>query len=72
MKVKKVRGADGKTSYTVGSNENGNYLRAEADSLALEFRLHSKEIHENFINNDERVFNALLPIRDGLMVCYKK
>ena len=25
-----------------------------------------------FINNDERVFNMLLPIRDGLMVCYKK
>ena len=25
-----------------------------------------------FINSDERVFNMLLPIRDGLMVCYKK
>ena len=25
-----------------------------------------------FINNDERVFNTLFPIRDGLMVCYKK
>ena len=25
-----------------------------------------------FINNDERVFNTLLPVRDGLMVCYKK
>ena len=32
---------------------NLNYLRAEADSLALEFRLHSKEIHQSFINNDE-------------------
>ena len=32
---------------------NLTYLRAEADSLALEFRLHSKEIHQNFINNDE-------------------
>ena len=41
---------------------NLNYLRAEADSLALEFRLHSKEIHENFINNDEHsneIINAL-------------
>ena len=27
---------------------NLTYLRAEADSLALEFRLHSKEIHENY------------------------
>ena len=25
-----------------------------------------------FINNDDRVFNTLLPVRDGLMVCYKK
>ena len=25
-----------------------------------------------FINDDDRVFNTLLPIRDGLMVCYKK
>ena len=26
--------------------KNLTYVRAEADSLALEFRLHSKEIHE--------------------------
>lgn len=25
-----------------------------------------------FINQDDRVFNVLMPIRDGLMVCYKK
>ena len=25
-----------------------------------------------FINEDERVFNVLLPIRDGLMICHKK
>ena len=25
-----------------------------------------------FINDDDRVFNTLLPVRDGLMVCYKK
>ena len=41
---------------------NLNYLRAEADSLALEFRLHSKKIHENYINQDEfsnEILNAL-------------
>ena len=41
---------------------NLTYLRAEADSLALEFRLHSKEIHQNFINHDElsnEILNAL-------------
>ncbi|MDC3078958.1 dihydroorotate dehydrogenase (quinone) [Pelagibacteraceae bacterium] len=32
---------------------NLKYLRAEADSFALEFRLHSKDIHQNFLNQDE-------------------
>jgi predicted O-methyltransferase YrrM len=26
----------------------------------------------DFIQNDQRVFNTLLPIRDGLMLCIKK
>ena len=34
LDVRKVRGADNKTSYTVGSNENGNYLKAVADNAA--------------------------------------
>ena len=34
LTVKKVRGADAKTLYTVGSNENGNFLRAEAHNAA--------------------------------------
>ena len=34
LKVRKVRGADNKTIYTVGSNENGNYLKAEANNSA--------------------------------------
>ena len=33
--------------------KNLTYSRAEADSLALVFRFHSKEIHKNLINNDE-------------------
>ena len=32
LKVKKVRGADNKTIYTVGSNDNGNFLKAVADN----------------------------------------
>ena len=42
------------------------YLRAEADSLALEFRLHSKDIHKNFINNNDlsnEIVNTLEQIR---------
>ena len=34
LDVRKVRGADNKTVYTVGSNENGNFLRAVADNAA--------------------------------------
>ena len=34
LKVRKVRGADNKTNYTVGNNENGNYLKANAKNAA--------------------------------------
>ena len=34
LKVRKVRGADAKTKYTIGSNENGKYIRAEANNSA--------------------------------------
>jgi len=34
LKVRKVRGADNKTIYTIGSNENGNYYKAIADNAA--------------------------------------
>ena len=34
LEVRKVRGADKKTEYSVGSNDNGNYLKAVADNAA--------------------------------------
>ena len=34
LEVRKVRGADNKTIYSVESNENGNYLKAVADNAA--------------------------------------
>jgi len=34
LKIRKVRGADNKTIYTVGSNKNGNFLKAVADNAA--------------------------------------
>ena len=34
LDVRKIRGADNKTIYTVGSNENGNFLKAVADNAA--------------------------------------
>tara|TARA_X000001036_G_scaffold82183_1_gene73990 strand:+ start:454 stop:1104 length:651 start_codon:yes stop_codon:yes gene_type:complete len=34
LKVRKVRGADSKTVYTLGSNKNGNFLKAIADNAA--------------------------------------
>ena len=34
LEVRKIRGADNKTVYIVGSNENGNFLKAVADNAA--------------------------------------
>ena len=34
LEVRKVRGADSKTEYSVGSNNNGNFLKAVADNSA--------------------------------------
>ncbi len=34
LKVRKVRGADAKTEYTIGKNENGNFLKAVANNSA--------------------------------------
>ncbi len=65
--VKENPSIDGNTINLTEPNtenikNNLTYLRAEADSLALEFRLHSKEIHQSFINNNElsnEILNAL-------------
>ncbi len=56
--VKENPSIEGKTINLTEPNiesikKNLSYLRAEADSLALEFRLHSKEIHQKFINKNE-------------------
>ena len=34
LKVRKVRGADNKTNYSIGNNENGNFLKANANNAA--------------------------------------
>ena len=34
LKVRKVRGADSKTQYSLGSNENGKFIRSEANNSA--------------------------------------
>ena len=34
LEVRKVRGADNKTEYSLGSNDKGNYLKAVADNAA--------------------------------------
>ena len=34
LQVRKVRGADNKTLYTVGTNDNGNYLKSVANNAA--------------------------------------
>ena len=34
LEIRKIRGADNMTIYTVGSNENGNFLKAVAENAA--------------------------------------
>lgn len=34
LEVRKVRGADSKTLYSLGANENGNFIKAEANNSA--------------------------------------
>ena len=34
LEVRKVRGADNKTVYTIGANENGNFLKSVAENAA--------------------------------------
>ena len=34
LQVRKVRGADNKTQYSLGNNNNGNYIKAVADNAA--------------------------------------
>ena len=34
LKVRKVRGANAKTKYTLGNNDNGKYIKAEANNSA--------------------------------------
>ena len=52
LDVRKVRGAENKTEYSIGSNENGNYLKAVADNAAS--GLGKKviiDLNKNFIFN---------------------
>ena len=67
LEIRKVRGADNKTSYTVGSNENGNYLKAIADNAASGL---GKEIKIDlnktpFINITWKIEKALRGIKEN-------
>ena len=52
IKVRKVRNAKAKTIYTVGKNEKGNYLKAEANNAASGL---GKEIEINIDPNSKRL-----------------
>ena len=67
LEIRKVRGADNKTVYTVGSNENGNYLKAIADNAASGL---GKEIKINlnktpFINITWKIEKDLQGIKEN-------
>ena len=67
LEVRKVRGADSKTAYSVGTNENGNFLKAVADNAASGL---GKEIKINlnktpFINISWKVEKDLPGIKEN-------
>jgi hypothetical protein len=67
LEVRKVRGADNKTVYTVGSNENGNFLKATADNGASGL---GKEVKINlnktpFINITWKIEKDLFGIKEN-------
>ena len=67
LKVRKVRGADNKTIYTLGSNENGNYLKAEADNAASGLGKEVKiDLNKTpFINITWKIEKDLLGIKEN-------
>ena len=67
LEVRKVRGAENKTKYTIGFNENGNFLKAIADNAASGL---GKEIKINlnktpFINITWKVEKDLKGIKEN-------
>ncbi len=67
LEVRKVRGADAKTLYSIGSNENGNYLKAVAENAASGV---GKEININldktpFINITWKIEKDLKGIKEN-------
>ena len=67
LEIRKVRGADNKTNYTVGRNENGNFLKAVADNAASGL---GKEIKINlnetpFINITWKIEKDLQGIKEN-------
>ena len=44
---------------------NLNYIRAEADSIALEFRFHEKKIHKNYLSQNDVVNNIFKEIEQS-------
>ena len=67
LKVRKVRGADAKTLYSIGNNENGNYIKAVAENAASGI---GKEIKINldktpFINITWKIEKDLKGIKEN-------
>ncbi len=67
LEVKKVRGADNKTDYSVGSNKNGNFLKAVADNAAsgLGKKLKIDLNRTPFINITWKIEKDLAGIREN-------
>ena len=67
LEVRKVRGADNETIYSVGSNDNGNFLKAIADNaasgLGKEVKIDLKKTP--FINITWKIEKDLIGIKEN-------
>ena len=67
LEVRKIRGADNKTEYSVGSNEKGNFLKAVANNAASGLGKEVKiDLNKTpFINITWKVESGLLGIKEN-------
>ena len=72
LEVRKVRGADNKTVYVIGSNDNGNFLKAIADNAASGLGKQIKiDLNKTpFINITWKIEKDLKGIKENTKKCH--
>ena len=71
--TEKLRNLSQAKNVLVKLGEEGLFINSSEEKESFEIdRIKALNKTAQFINDDKRFFNVLIPIRDGLMVCFKK